>query len=144
MATIKRKITISPKKTVEQKQATPKTAPAAAKPSTPAKPSVPHHNIVSGYTGVSDVTNTRASRTEVDYSKFGTMGDAKLTDRDRKAIEALRGEFGNRQFERANVDAGILRRLGERGFIAHVKGAPTDPLAVVKLTGKKLPEAKAA
>jgi len=139
MATLKRKITVVSKKTMEQTK-----APAAAKPSAPAKPSVPHHTINSGYTGVSDVTNTRASRTEVDYSKFGTMADAKLTDRDRKAITALQGEFGQRQFARANVDAGILRRLGERGYIAHVKGAPTDPLAVVKLTGKKLPEAKAA
>ena len=127
------------RKITAKKTQTPKTTKTAKVSTAKAdKPTVPMHSLSSKWDGPSDVANSRASRTSIDYSKFGSLPNAKMTDRDRKAYAALESEFGKRQFERANVDAGILKRLGERGYIAHVDGAANDPLARFKLTGKKL------
>jgi hypothetical protein len=135
MATIKRKITPvakgKPAPTAKAK-ATPK--PETPKANTVAKPSIPMHDLHSDWSGPSDVANSRVSRTPIDPSKFGTLLNAKLTERDQKALATLREQFGFKGFQRANVDAGILRRLGERGFIEHVSGSDNSADAVFKLT----------
>lgn len=101
------------------------------------KPSIPTYGFASAWDGASDATNTRVSRTKIDHTRFGTLKDAPMTDRDIKALDALRGQFGNKAFPRANVDAGILRRLGERGYVQHVQGSEVDPMATFKLTARK-------
>jgi hypothetical protein len=104
---------------------------------TVAKPTVQMHDFTSGWTGESDGVNRRVSRTPIDASRFGSLMDAPLTERDQKNLAALRSQFAGRQFERGNLDAGILRRLGERGYIQHVSGGNNDANAVFKLTARK-------
>lgn len=133
----KRRIKTAKAATKAPANAAPK-APEAKKAPRATKPTVPMHDVHSNWSGASDVSNTRVSTTPIDYSKFGTLPNAKLTPRDREAIAALDSEFGKRQFERANIDAGIIRRLGERGYVEHVSGASNEPTAMFKLTGKKL------
>jgi hypothetical protein len=116
-----------------------KPAKASAKPAVkarPAKPSVPLHNIATTWTGASSVVNARPTKTPIDYSRFGTMTDMAMSDRDIKSLSDLRKTFEKRAFQRANIDAGILRRLGERGYIEHVNGSAVDPLATFKLTSR--------
>jgi hypothetical protein len=84
------------------------------------------------------VLTTRPSRQMIDFSAFGSLKDAALTDRDQKAIDSLRKNFGERTFERGNLDTGILKRLGQRGVIEHVAGRGNDPKATFKLTPKGL------
>lgn len=119
-------------------------APAVkTKPQKAAKPAVVAHKFGTDWHGASDAVNSRTSRTPIDFSKFGSLPQAALTDRDQKAIEALRKQFGPRSFERGNLDAGIIRRLGERGVIQHVSGSDVDPKAQFKLTRKGLGQAAA-
>jgi hypothetical protein len=100
-----------------------------------AKPKVPMHEFKGE---ISDQTtgllNTRASRQPINLKKFGTLVNAHLTHRDNEAIASLRKQFGRNPFTRANLDTGILRRLGERGIIAHVSGSEVDPSATFRLT----------
>lgn len=129
---------LAAKKTVAKtapKTAT-KPAKAAAKivKAKPAKPSVPLHSIKSNWSGVSDVANLRTTRTPIAVEKFGKLIGAAMTDRDRKALQALRNQFKQGEFTRANIDAGILRRLGERGFLTHVSGSNVAADAKFKLT----------
>lgn len=111
---------------------------AAPKAEKVAKPTVPVHSFESGYTGASGPLNARPSKTPIDFGKFGSLADKALTDRDRESIAAIRAEFQGKQFSRSNVDAGILRRLGERGYLAHVAGSDVSPLATFKLTSKAM------
>ena len=111
----------------------------------PQKPSIPLHALKSGYDGPSDVTNTRPTKTPINYKVFGTRPDDKMTHRDIEALAALRDGFNKAEFTRANLDAGILRRLGTRGFISHVSGSDVDPGAKFRLTAKAFtPAAKAS
>lgn len=118
------------------KTVTPTPAPVAAKPAAPkaAKPTVKQYTFASGHTGPSDGVNENVSRVAIDFARFGTLKDAPMTDRDRKNLDAFRNEFGNKQFERGNLDTGIIKRLGERGMLVHVKGSPVDPKATFKLS----------
>lgn len=111
----------------------------AAKAAAPkaARPSVPMHSFQSGWTGASDGVNTRVSRTKIDSTRFGSLADAPLTERDQQNLAALRSQFGGKQFVRANIDAGILRRLGERGYVEHVSGGMNEATATFRLTNKK-------
>lgn len=117
-----------------------KAAPAkqAAAPKTEkvAKPSQISHAFGSSYNGASGVLNARPSKTALDFGKFGTLLEAQMTDRDRKSLAAIRDEFAKKQFARANVDAGILRRLGERGYLEHVAGSNVAADATFKLTAR--------
>ena len=108
---------------------------AAPKPR-PQRPSIPLHDIQTGYHGASGVTNTRATKTEINFSTFGTRVDLAMTDRDITSLEGLRKTFEQRVFPRANIDAGIIRRLGERGFIEHVSGSGVAPDATFKLSAR--------
>lgn len=115
---------------------TPAPAPVAVKPAAPkaAKPTVAQYNFETGHTGPSSGINQNVSRVAIDFARFGTLKDAPMSDRDRKNLDAIRNEFGSKQFERGNLDTGIIRRLGERGKLVHVKGSPVDPKATFKLT----------
>lgn len=123
-----------------------KEAPAATK--TVATPSVELYGFRSGWTGPSDVTNKNLSRTAVDPSRFNAYPDGNVTERDQKAMEALRSQFGGKSFERRNCDAGILRRLMERGLAEHVSGDPKARDSQFRLTsagqGKPAKAKKAA
>jgi hypothetical protein len=99
-----------------------------------AKPRAPMHDIKTGYTGASRITTTNQSRTRVILEKFGKLLDAPMTFRDQEALEGLRREFAKKPFTRSNIDTGILRRLGERGYVRHVSGSDVDPGAVFELT----------
>lgn len=121
---------------------------AAPKPKAekPVKPSIPIYNFDTGYVdGPSDTLNTRVSRTPVDLGRFGAFPNATMTARDQASVEALRKQFGTKNFERRNLDAGVLRRLGERGCIEHVSGDEVSANTSFKLTrkGLGLPEARA-
>lgn len=102
----------------------------------PANVAAPRHDLKTSWTGPSTVMNSRASRTPIDYRKFGTLDTAPLTDRDRKSLADLRAEFKQGTFARANIDTGILRRLGERGLLAHVSGSDVAADAQFKLTAR--------
>lgn len=110
----------------------------APTPKAAARPSVPMYQFSSGWTGASDGQNTRLSRTPIDATRFGSLADAPLTERDQKNLTALTAMFGKKQFTRANIDAGIIRRLGERGFVEHVSGAANEATACFKLTSRKV------
>lgn len=112
-------------------------APEAPKAKPVARPTVQMHNFSSGWTGESDGVNRNVSRTPIPVDRFGTLTSAPLTERDQKNLDALRKQFGGKHFERGNLDAGILRRLGERGYIEHVRGASNEATAVFRLTGRK-------
>lgn len=152
MASIKKPISIKrvikPAKTTDAKakatqppkqDAKPKAAPKAE------KPTVAMHQFATAYDGPSTGLNTRVSRTPVQIERFGSLLDAPMTDRDQKNLEAIRKEFGSSNFERRNIDTGILKRLGERGCLVHVAGTAVDPKATFKLTAKGLgrPEPRA-
>jgi hypothetical protein len=109
----------------------------AAATKTVAKPTVQMHTFSTEWSGASDAVNQNVSRTPIDSSRFGTLLDAKMTERDIKNLAAMRAQFGHRQFERGNLDAGILRRLGERGYVTQVSGGHNDANAVFKLTNRK-------
>lgn len=121
-----------------------KAAAAAPKKERVARPSVAMHSFQSSYGGPSGPLNARLSRTPIDYGKFNSLSSAPLTDRDRKSLDAIRSTFKQGQFARSNVDAGILRRLGERGYLSHVSGSDVAPDAQFRLTKKAFaPEALA-
>lgn len=141
-ATIKKKPVLAtaapaPKKEAKAKPA--KAAPVAkAKVVRPQKPSIPMHSISGSYTGASGLTKARATRTEINFQVFGTRPDLPMTDRDEKALADLKLTFEKRTFQRANLDAGILKRLGERGMIEHVSGSGVAPDATFKLSALAL------
>lgn len=108
----------------------PAATPKAAAPKA-AKPTVAKYDLAIPHT--SNVINGEPSKRPLDFSTFGTMRDAKLTQRDLDSIEALRSEFGRNRFERGNLDVGVLRRLGERGKLIYVSGGAMDPNAKFKL-----------
>ena len=113
---------------------------ASAKPNIklvkPAKPVIPAYNTQTSYAGESTLVNMRPSKTPIDFSRFGKSADAPMTDRDLKSLEGIRRDFGNKTFMRANYDAGVIRRLGERGYVAHVSGSEVAPDATFRLTAK--------
>lgn len=123
-----RKVTVSAPAAKTAKPA--KAAAPKATASNVAKPSMPRHDykLPQGVSGL----NARASRTSINFKAFGSLPNAHLTDRDNKNIAALKGEFGKGPFQRGNIDSGVLRRLGERGIIAHVSGSDVDPQATFR------------
>jgi len=102
-----------------------------------AKPTLVKHDFATGWSGDSAGVNLRVSRTPIDVSRFGSS-NGPLTERDRANLTSFREQFGNKPFERSNLDAGIIRRLGERGYLAHVSGGSNEATAKFKLTNKKL------
>ena len=84
--------------------------------------------------GKSPVTNSRKSTTRIQIEKFGTLTHASMTVRDDVALSGLRKAYGGKAFERGNMDAGILRRLGERGHIEYIDGNPASASAKFKLS----------
>lgn len=121
--------------------------PAAATPKA-AKPTIELYGFKSGWTGESDVTNARISRTKIDAGRFNLYPKGNVTQRDQDAMVALRSQFGGKQFERRNCDAGILRRLMERGLARPVQNndtnAPTSKFTLTKAGLGQQVEAKAA
>jgi hypothetical protein len=106
-------------KTAPKAKAQTKTAAKAV-----AQPTVELYGFRSGWTGPSDGANKNLSRTKIDPSRFNAYPQGNMTERDDKNLKALRSAFGTKPFERRNVDAGILRRLMERGYVKHVSGNP--------------------
>lgn len=88
--------------------------------------------------GKSAVTNSRKSNTRIQIEKFGTLTHAAMTVRDDVALSGLRKAYGDKPFARGNLDAGILRRLGERGQIEYVEGNPASATATFKLSRSAL------
>lgn len=87
------------------------------------------HGVESAYQGQSPVTNTRKSYTPVTTNNFGRFLDAPMSERDVAGLKMLVKLAGpGKIFQRKDVDAGLLRRLGERGRIQHVKGTPLNEL----------------
>jgi len=110
-------------------------------PATKAKVPFIQHEMSPSYSGTSSTVTSRISRTPIDFSRFNTLPEAKLTPRDRSAIDDLASTYGKKQFQRGNLDTGILRRLGARGIIAHVKGNDVSQETTFKLTATGLREA---
>ncbi len=118
-----------------------KTAPNNDAPATIRKAPRITHDMSPSYSGTSSTITSRMSRTPIDFSRFNTIADAKLTARDRSAINDLASTYGKRQFQRGNLDTGILRRLGARGIIAHVSGSDVSLETRFKLTPLGIREA---
>jgi hypothetical protein len=98
--------------------ATPATEAPAASTKKVAAPTIEKYAFSSGWTGPSDGANKNLTRTAVDTSRFGQFPLANMTERDDKNLRALKATFGNKEFDVRNLDAGIIKRLGERGYIA--------------------------
>jgi hypothetical protein len=112
-----------------------------------ATPAIELYAFRSAWTGPSDVRNKRLSRTKLDASCFNAFPSATVTQRDQDAMVALRKQFGGKAFERRNCDAGILRRLMERGLAKAVDAnnvnSPTSKFALTT-AGQGKPSKKAA
>lgn len=103
---------------------------------------VTRHEIAGSYNGSSAVFNARKSRTAILLEQFNTTPDAPMTNRLTAALNDLANTYNKSSFERGNLDAGVIRRLGARGYLQHVEGANTDPKAKFKLTAKAFPATK--
>jgi hypothetical protein len=99
---------------------------------------VVRHAIIDTYDGTSPVTIQRKSSTRINFSMFGSKMNAVMTARDDAAVTGLRKQYGKSVFERGNLDAGIIRRLGERGYLEHVEGHEQSPTTKFRLTTKAL------
>jgi hypothetical protein len=86
--------------------------------------------------GKSPVVVSRKSTTRIQIEKFGTLADANLTVRDELLLKNLKRTYGNKVFGRANCDAGLIRRLGERNYLEYVEGNPSSANVTFKLTKK--------
>lgn len=114
---------------------TPKTAPAPKAAKAAAKPSIEVYGFRSDWSGPSDLVNKNISRTKIDASRFGMYPKGNVTQRDTDAMVELREQFGAKAFERRNCDAGILRRLMERGLAKPMDLLNVDaPTAMFSLT----------
>lgn len=141
-ATTPSKATVTKPKATKTATKPIKAAKPVAAPKAP-KPPAPKYAFSTGYAGPSDALNSRASRTPIDLSRFGQFTGSVMTERDETAVKALRKQFGEKPFARQNLDAGIIRRLGERGCIVHVSGANNASDAMFRLTNKGLGKADA-
>lgn len=94
------------------------------------------HEIDTSYAGTSKPFTRRKSRTRIMVEDFNTIPDAHMTERANAALKDLKGKYAKNEFERGNLDAGIIRRLGERGFIAYVSGDTSSTQCKFKLTAK--------
>lgn len=99
---------------------------------------VKNHAITPSYTGTSSPFTSRKSRTPIPVEKFNTLPDAHLTERANAALKDIKKAYGSKTFERGNLDAGILRRLGERGYLEYVSGDPASLQCLFKLSKKGL------
>ena len=111
---------------VEAKKAA---APKAVKVQTAkkaAKPAIEVYGFRSAWTGPSDLVNRNISRTQIVAGCFNSYPKGNVTQRDQDAMVALRAQFGAKAFERKNCDAGILRRLMERGLAKPVSDTDTN------------------
>lgn len=96
------------------------------------------HDIQSSYSGMSPLYNSRKSNTRVQVETFNTLLDAPMTERVNALLKDLVRTYGNKTFERGNIGAGALKRLGQRGYIEHVEGDPISATCKFKLTKKAL------
>jgi hypothetical protein len=92
------------------------------------------HGVTSQYAGPSLGLNKRKSTTALDLSQFGSDPDYVLTLRTEQVGRALKAKYGNKPFERANADAGILKYLGRKGYIEHVSGDPSSETCQFRFT----------
>lgn len=91
-----------------------------------ATPSVEKYGFRTTWTGPSDAVNKNLSRTKIDPTTFNKYPKGAVTERDQAAIVALRHQFGYKEWARKNMDAGIVRRLMERGLVRHASGDPSS------------------
>jgi hypothetical protein len=112
------------------------TAKTTAAPKAVATPAVELYGFRSGWTGPSDGANKNLSRTKIDPARFNMYPQGNMTERDDKNLKALKATFGQKPFERRNVDAGIIRRLMERGYVRHVSGSPDAKDGMFAVTAK--------
>lgn len=100
-----------------------KAAPAAKPEATEAKkPMRVLHEIKTSYSGVSGALRKNKSRTAISHAAFGGLIGATLTERDNAFMRDIKAAFSDKPFQRGNLDAGNLRRAGERGLIVSVSG----------------------
>lgn len=86
------------------------------------------------YAGESVPVNARQSRVAIDFAQFGTKPDQNITPRTQSVYDALKAQYGGQPFQRGNIDSGVLKFLGAKGWIAHVSGGPSDPGAQFRIT----------
>ena len=94
------------------------------------------HGLKASYSGTSGIEVGHRSKTAINISLFGKKPDAIMTERDNAALRAIKAKYAKNDFVRGDLDAGILRRLGERGYVAYVSGDAASPQAKFKLTQK--------
>lgn len=112
-------------------------ATVAAKPRRVAVPRVEHALAVQ-YSGPSLGVNKRKSVTAIDIRVFGTKPDYVLTDRTKAVASAIKRTVGKAAFPRGNIDAGVLKYLGMKGYVEHVEGDPATEQATFKFTPEGL------
>jgi hypothetical protein len=110
----------------------PRTRPARARSST--APAAIRTLTTVDYAGESVPVNARQSRVAIDFSQFGTKPDQNITPRTQAVYDALKAQYGGQPFQRGNIDSGVLKFLGAKGWISHVSGGATDPGAQFRIT----------
>ena len=90
------------------------------------------HDINVVYAGVSPSLNARKSRTPLRSEEFGAAPELVMSERDNSVLRPLKERYGKKDFQRGNVDTGILNRAIRKGIVRHVSGDPTHETATLR------------
>ena len=122
----KRNLKLKEKAPVETKATKAKAEVVAVKGKRAIDQGVVKHDIAGSYKGTSPTFVSRKSRTRIQIEAFGTLPDAHMTDRANAFLKDVKNKYGKSEFVRGNMDAGSIRRIGERGYLVHVSGDPAS------------------
>ena len=84
------------------------------------------HGISTKYAGPSKGTNQRKSRTVIPVSEFGSKKDMVLTERTQAILTPMRAKYGNKPFQRGDLDAGVLKFAIWKGHVNVISGDGTS------------------
>lgn len=127
---VKRVIKAKPGKPAATKPA----AKAAAKPAAkPAKPDAAQHGFTTAYRGPSPVI--RAHGRKLSPIVLDRI-PGNFTDRDGALLRAMHAKFGEKPFQRLDLDAGAVSRQIGFGYFRHVSGNLDERTATFAVTAK--------
>lgn len=94
----------------------------------------PVSGLQPGQTFASPWTNRNRSTTPINTTGFGQKIGDPLTSRRLDMLKNLVEHYGRRAFQRSDLDAAVLFRLGERGLIEFVAGDPSSETCQFRVT----------
>ena len=68
--------------------------------------------------------NSRKSKTRIPVEDFGTKPEYVLRERSLDLLKPLHDMYGTTPFATGDLDAGVLKFAGWKGWLAHVGGSP--------------------